>query len=432
MSKVANINRQMTAAHRYSYSRLVLNYYMLYELRMEKKGWKTVTSLEKQFHEILGSFLSGEEELAKLEKLRNRVIHCMEEITSYTDDFQAYEYVLNRLEARFLPRSTDKSRETDEERISWIMNYIMEEKNPKTINERIQNVVSQLPVRLTRGKFLSMVHDGLSVYVGAQKQAVKDIFFVVESEALLNAPEGREKHFPKLQENLDLLSQINYNTVTMEQYRDLELVATTTGHYLNELTGEVSLLMDLVNDLYVLLLSGTGAMMDLEETQYVREILLQIFEGARAGKEIDELILAPLEGRQETSYEQWETWATPIEMLEEFAVQDPQAETLRKISLLLSGSSFMDLKHDETLREAVTPQELAEMGNELFERLNASLASQPKALSRAVMAKVLSSLPVFFGTVGEVYEYVKGALESCADEGEKEACMRLIRRMDRE
>ena len=62
----------------------------------------------------------------------------------------------------------------------------------------------------------------------------------------------------------------------------------------------------------------------------------------------------------------------------------------------------------------------------LFEELARSFEGQPKVLVRAIMAKVLSCLPVFFESLDEVREYVKNSLVSCTDEMEKAVTMKLI------
>lgn len=123
----------------------------------------------------------------------------MEQATAYTDCFQAYEYVLNRLEGRLIPAGdTDGDRETDEERLAWIMRYITETGESAVINERIQMVVSQLPVRLTKQKFFALVGEGMAVYAGSPRKNVEDMLYILRSEALLNQPAGMTLAFPQL------------------------------------------------------------------------------------------------------------------------------------------------------------------------------------------------------------------------------------------
>ena len=97
----------------------------------------------------------------------------MEANTAYTDVFQAYEYVLNRLEGRFEPQlmGNRNVRPDEEEWTAEIMAYIMDTDEPMVVNERVQSVVGQLPIRLTRNKFFAMVEEGMSVYKADQPPA---------------------------------------------------------------------------------------------------------------------------------------------------------------------------------------------------------------------------------------------------------------------
>ncbi|MDR1550895.1 MAG: hypothetical protein LBT06_20235, partial [Hungatella sp.] len=46
--------------------------------------------------------------------------------------------------------------------------------------------------------------------------------------------------------------------------------------------------------------------------------------------------------------------------------------------------------------------------------------------TRAIMAKVLSDLPVYFNSIEEIQAYIEGSLKSCLDEAEKETCKELL------
>ena len=65
------IKKQMTAAYQYSYTRLALNYYTLYETITEEpelsgKGGAFLATL----HELIGAFLEGGDILSRLDQLR--------------------------------------------------------------------------------------------------------------------------------------------------------------------------------------------------------------------------------------------------------------------------------------------------------------------------------------------------------------------------
>ena len=429
--KLQNVSRQLTAACRYSYNRLALNYDMYYEIcgRENGSGEPPVRDLGSRFHPLLEGLLRGEQPLEELYGLRQAVIERMEQATAYTDCFQAYEYVLNRLEGRLIPAGdTDGDRETDEERLAWIMRYITETGESAVINERIQMVVSQLPVRLTKQKFFAL-GEGMAVYAGSPRKNVEDMLYILRSEALLNQPAGMTLAFPQLAGMLAPFERADYRQMTEEEYCLLSERMKEAGEILADYTGELMLLMDLINDLCVVFLSRTGVVMDVAEEERLQAVLRAVREAFSSGAELDTELLRQLEGRQEVCCDQWERYSSPMDILEQEAERDPQAETLRRISLLLSGSSFVPLEPRKTGEEPVDRAELDRLVGELTGRMAEGFAGRSRLVVRALMAKVLSSLPVFFGSLDEVRDYVGGCLDSCADEAEKAVCMRLLREL---
>ena len=98
--QIKRMKRQLSAACHYSYTRLALNYYMYYETSLEESLLDNrLEPLNTAFHGLLRGFLDGTCAEDALWGLRSQVMAEMETATAYTDAFQAYEYVLNRLEA---------------------------------------------------------------------------------------------------------------------------------------------------------------------------------------------------------------------------------------------------------------------------------------------------------------------------------------------
>lgn len=160
------IKKQMTAAYQYSYTRLALNYYTLYETITEEpelsgKGGAFLATL----HELIGAFLEGGDILSRLDQLREEVTREVEILTAYTDCFQIYEYVLNRMERSY--RSLPKTGLDDESFLAMLMAFITNTRESAVMNGRIRQIIGQLPVRLTKQKFYGLVLEGLSVYIGS-------------------------------------------------------------------------------------------------------------------------------------------------------------------------------------------------------------------------------------------------------------------------
>ena len=189
------------------------------------------------------------------------------------------------------------------------------------------------------------------------------------------------------------------------------------------------MLMDMVNDLYVLLLCEDHAMVDLEETQVMTRILGEVLELFKEDKwkeiPVETADLLPkLEGKQESSFEQWMANEIPMEELSKDV--SPVTEVLWKTGLLLSGSSFASLEYKDS--EETADEEMIKKGLEqLFADIRESWKELPKVLTRAAMAKCLTILPITFKSPDEAEKYIKNSLECCSDEVEKDGSIRMIR-----
>ena len=56
-----------------------------------------------------------------------------------------------------------------------------------------------------------------------------------------------------------------------------------------------------------------------------------------------------------------------------------------------------------------------------------SLIGYLQSVKRAVMAAVLSMLPVFFNNTEEIQDYINSSLIQCSDEAEKKAVVEVVR-----
>ena len=141
---------------------------------------------------------------------------------------------------------------------------------------------------------------------------------------------------------------------------------------------------------------------------------------------IDEAVtdmLCELEGKQEGAMERYLSYPAPDEMED-----DEMSHTLRKVDRLLSGSPFVSL--DETVEEellgTVDKDWLDSRLETFYGELNQLFAGMSKPVVRAIMAKLLSSLPVVFQSADELSDYIMRSLTSCSDTAERETTMELL------
>lgn len=427
------MKKHLAAALGYSYTRMALNYYMYFESKADEKEpsqWEK--TFYPAFQRILGSLLFGEGDLPGLKDLRQKAINETDIITSYTDCFQVYEHVLNRVEQRYAPDREKKALPEDRVLTGEIMGFLAGCKDSAMVNERIQMIMEQLPIRFTKTKFFSMVQSGLSIYQGSPKSSLDAMMYVLRTESMIQLPENMEEGHEELFGILSMLKEADYKSLEKEEFKRLSDGLALASQELLEASGEMMLHMDLINDLYVLHLAGKDGVMEAKERQNLKEILSTVWkkleeEDYSIPEDQVEEMLVQLEGRQERYYERW-LRCDPA-AFKEFS-QGPAEETyhrLRMVGLLLSGSSFVELDEKDEDKTELTEAELEREEQKFFQDLTSLWTGMPKIVVRATMARILSNLPVCFNSLPEVENYIENSLGSCTDPDEKAVSIDLIR-----
>ncbi|MBT9779573.1 hypothetical protein GPL15_24140 [Clostridium sp. MCC353] len=419
------IKKQLTSVYRYAYTNLALNYYTYFETVMDKTGdQEKLASYTTHFNRLLGDFLEGGENIEELDLLRNQVKDVMEALTAYADSIMIYEYVINRLERRFITGTAIP--ETQGEVISKVMQYICNSKDSVVVNGRISEVVEQLPVRFTRNKFFNMVSDSLSIYIGGERLALDNMMYFLRASAMIYLPESGAEGFEELHQMINELKAADYTKLTKEDYNRLTRLIEDAGQIVTDQLGDVMSFMELINDLYLMELSKSDAVVDLGEEEILKFITSGIMRkfNQEDWTEIEDEIsekLVFLEGRQESFYEKYLKYEIQDEEIEK-----PYDVILKKISVLMSGSSFASFEEPAAGEEKADRKWVEQETEKYFETLNQLFQGMKKPVMRAVMAQVLSKLPVCFNSVREIEDYIRNSLDSCTDIYEKETCMELL------
>lgn len=428
------MKKQMTAAYQYSYVRLVLNYYTLLEtVADEAPQTQQMTEYLKRLNSLMGECISGHEASGNLLALRKDMTHEVEVLTSYADCFQIFEYILNRMERKFIP--SGNTNDGDEAFLKRLMGFITDTSDSAVMNGRIKQIIGQLPVRLTKQKFYSLLMEGLSVYLGSPRENLRDMLYTLRTESMVSLPEGMDEGHKDIYEILQQFKRMDYLNLTFESFEEASAKLSYASQVLTDESGFYVMLQDVINDLCVLMFAKQDAVIDVSEEEFYRSVLSSIQvkldqEDFTVGE--DEFLhqLTQLEGRQEVYYERY----LKVEVLKEND-ESSDGDYIRSMNVdrLLSGSSFAELITEEG-RETLSGEESAivdrsyldQQAQVYIQELEELFADAPKPVVRAVMAKVLSDLPVYFNSIDEIQEYVRGSFLSCLDRAEKETCMELL------
>lgn len=430
------LKKQMTAAYQYSYVRLVLNYYTLFETVGEEPVIpERIIAYCLQLNGLLKKHFSGKDVEEELLKLRESITHEVEVLTSYTDCFQIYEYVINRLERKFM--SLPETEGDDESFAQRLMGFVTDTKETAVMNGRIRQIIGQLPVRLTKQKFFSLVMEGLSIYIGSPIENLKDMMYNLRTESMVKLPSGMEEGHKELFELLEQFRLMDYGNMTAEGFEEASEKLGLACEGLMDESGLYIMLQDIINDFCVLIFARPEAVVDVMEEELYFSMVEEILEKfinedySPAGEEFFDR-LTQLEGRQEAYYERYLRTELPEES--DDWNKDPDYVKAVNVDRLLSGSSFVELKSRDEQKETgktdkaavVDRSYLEKTAKEYFKELEEVFSGVSRPVIRAIMAKVLSDLPVYFNSVEEIQAYIAGSLKSCLDEAEKETCKELL------
>ena len=426
---------------------LAMDYYSFYAAVAEEGhmlGQEPRLMLKELAQGIKDNLLDGfdgvkrEKTIVSLEKMRERITAVMQVLTNYTDCFGLYEYMLNRLELNY----TDELADVDDDTYAReILQYIFMEKDSVVVNTRIHQMLSQLPVRMTRTRFCDLLRAGFENYQGMDVTAVEDFVYRVESVAGLYKPEVDGVSFAEFEESAARFAAADWRALSATDYQVLREELTQTSAKLVELTENYYGLMGLVNHFYATLLNMPYASLQADEAvkklhgvlQWVSERILADDWAEMPQQLVDSFV------QTEGSLEQLVmTLQKQQAVLEEIRPQigkragemmlASHLACLERSAVLLSDSRFVEL--DARSSDAKADRKyLDDTANALCIKMQNALATQSKLQNRAMMAAVLGELPVFFNSHNEVMDYVRDSLAGCHDLAEKISSIRLMKQI---
>lgn len=434
--------------HIYAGVRLVMHYVTFFESFLDEGSlWsRQVNEIISKFNHLLKDSVSDhkgyemEQTIRSVDELRNYIIKQMKMLTAYTDIFRIYEYVLNRVEYRF--KENNNTIET-EEFTRNVLRYIFDTQDNMIINEKIKEIVGQLPIRMTKQKYFDLLKDSFRHYLGADQSSLDSYLYNLRTSAMLHQEEGMKTSYPDLWKQKELFSGINYTQITREEYKKAAEVLKQAILFLEQETSVFYSLQEIINEFYAFLLCDPYAGMSLFNAENTRETVLFILQETNKqfmnndNKQRKDLFdnLTKLEGVQEelsgdlTSLEDaLYVVDQNYRKLSESIMLDKLLNVLLCSKDLLSNSLFIDW-YEIKINNTVNEDMIKMKANELEAELADLFEKQDRAVSRAIMANTLSQIPVFFQNHKEVMDYILYSLERCSDIDEKSACMEIINKI---
>lgn len=384
------------------------------------------------------SGLEREKAVKDVDAIRKEITRHMNVLLTYTDIFKNYEYILNRLEYRF----NEDAQTMDEEEFSKeILRFIFDSEDNLIINEKIKDMIGQLPIRITKQKYFDIIKKSIGAYLGADGSSLDNFLYLLRTSAMLYHAEGMEAQYPELWEKKEYLSSLDFQNITRDGFDKAENVLKEAVQLLETETNQYFGLQELTNKAYVLLLCSPYSGMIPLAMEDIRETAVSIINDINAGFFADKMPdisdrmierLTQLEGVQETLAVELKIMEDALskvsrddKALIKSLMLDQFLQVLNRSQKLLSDSLFIELE-DAQEEAMVDEKRIAEETSALVDELSKLLAKCDRMISHAVMANTISKVPVFFNDHKEVMDYVRYSLQRCSDRYEKAACAEII------
>ncbi len=432
-------NMMLTNGNRFSNIRLALNYPMFKEIVEDVKQTKFISKkLYAVIEEVDNILKNLSKECVTLDKIRGIRINVkenMETLTAYADRFMIYEYVLNRLEYTF--KSIPELFLDEEECKQHILSALQSEKEDQLILLKWMQILEQLPLRMTKNRFFQILKDGIGVYKGVEKKTFLSLMYMLRTTAMLDSKDEWIEEYPEFYQFIEQLSQLDYKTITKEQFEQVYNTLKTQMAHLDELINIVTLLQEIVNDIYVISLSQEQAISDVSEKNICNKIIETVacLHDEEIGNAIENLYeeFEKLEGKQEHCYSKFLAGESVLdEFLAAYEKEIKNCEleksfsNLKDISNLISSSIFVDLEEDIEADEVVSEEYLNEWVGKLILDLKEAFSNKNKMVVRAIMSKLLIQLPPFISNGQDIVKYIEDAFASCENKAEKAASIEVI------
>ena len=416
--------------------KLSMNFYTLVDILLEQDiNDSFVSDFEKVRCIIEDSFKNGFkiENISTLEQIRQDFISTMEKVTNIVDRLRIYEYVLNRIEYKFKDSEFDydyyNTYLTNE-----VMHYILADKDNVVINTKISEIIGQLPMRMSKGKFFDHIEDAFSLYHGATKSSIDDFYYSLSTTAMLKDL-GDISCFKELATALDKLSNVKYGDVTKEEYEELKKAFDFASANINNIADGYVLLTQVLNDFLTISLLREYSLGNNEELTLATKIILDTCTAAITRTGMDSIAenFTEFEGKQEKLLENITSSDYIIDYVNKELTNELDDylkagyENLLKVTKLQSGSDFVSLFVDESAEEIPDNSYADDTAKKLIKELDESFKGMENLIKRAIESSVLSNLPVFFNDTKEIQDYINSSLISCSDLAEQKAVVEIIK-----
>ena len=404
---------------------LSMNYANYFVNSKEKETDRSFAGIGDKINALIKSTIVegnvSKESIEEIENIREEVKARVDAATAFLSAFENFNYVLSRK----LPNKEYDGKEFDtDDEARKILTYIFEDDDNILINSKIQRVISELPIRYTKGKFFDIIESSVDRYAGAEKKALKAFAYMVRQAGMIYDLDNMQKLYPELADEFEYFKNFEFDKATKKQLLTESVKLNSTIARCSELTDDGILVMEVVNDLYAVLINWDS--INKEDAELETEMITFTNESfANEDRSLEEFdvkmaeIFTKLEGKLEAVYEDlmsyegtlFDVQSRFVKEASEYGYKD-KYDDLYKCSILKQGSLFADLNdlEDTGLTETADLDKLKDTLKSEFDRI---FNEVDRSVRRGIMAQVIGSIPVYFENRTEVMDYIRSSLASC-------------------
>ncbi|MFW6015458.1 MAG: hypothetical protein ACOCRK_03410, partial [bacterium] len=422
---------------KYSLVKLAFEYFIFMERLDEQVEDKDYKALVSELNFVIKEGVLNNKDQDKfiedVHNIREKIAKKLEVLTIYADELEVYEYIINRLEYKFTLIENDN---IVEEFIQDLFDSIKLLKDDNTrLNTLIKEVLAQLPMRLTRGKFYEYLTNSLYMYKGNKKEFLISFIEILRNIYAPEKFEGYGVEFPNISDNIEFLKNVSYNNLTINEYDTVLLKLTNVN---KEVTKHLDSYVDLIiltNLVYASIISKVEVEDKIIDTaKKIISELQQNHDTETTSGLFDEL--QEIEGVQEEvgrkilTNESFidSTYNKYISVLKNIGLEEDYFK-FKHLSKLTSSSLYAEIGEvkEKTKDEVILDDaEISKCIEEFVAFLDDEIKKDSIIVRRAKLSKILGTLPVSFKNLEEIYNYVKFSLEQCGNPSEQKISMELI------
>ncbi len=369
--------------------------------------------------------------------VRDALTRKTDALNRYTYTLELYEHVINRVEYRF---KDIEDFEDPKELRRKVMDYIQSDKDISVTNRRIQMVMSELPVRLTKIKFYDMVRHSSQSYIGARNDIVETYFEKLNSCMRPVVLEGHDPEYTELYAICERFLTMDVENIDSETYERAAADMSRAGKIIADNLRVWLYLIDIVNDLLEIMMTLPSVDQKSVDMTRAESVIREVMRSEKMGTFLrpDEDIvglLRKLTDRQSVYQDQHlmlENAMPEIINLCKDAIHScglwdqyselqmcAQLSKPMMIRKLVVRDCFFKVDRDWLNVQLAKTENLYD---ELFKKLS-------RPLKRAVMSVAFMILPVTYDRIEDVGDYIEESLEGCRDRAERAACEDLLGRL---